>query len=116
MAVRDKRRYVLVEASCDVAGANGGTVIPEFKSAIVAALHAELGEVRYHAVNPAIVACPGRRLFILRCSLDGVGDLITALALTRSLRGAQVGLYTLGSSGTIRALKDSLVEMQRLPK
>lgn len=88
--MRPKHRYLLVEPAAHVG-----------REALQAELLRVIG-TDYHSVNPKILDVRGR--MVIRCSLAGMGRLIVALALIKSINGADNAFYTLKASGTIRAL------------
>lgn len=96
--MRTKHRYVLVESS---------------SYARREALQSELLRVMgtdYHVANPKVLDVRGK--MVIRCSLAGVGKLIAALALVKSVDGRENAFYTLKESGTIRALMERSQKLQ----
>ncbi len=88
--IRVKHRYLLVEATSSVQN-----------EALLNELLNRIG-TRYYAVNPRILNVRGS--MVIRCSLDGLSELIVALSLIKSIGGKECAFYTIRSSGTIRAL------------
>jgi RNase P/RNase MRP subunit POP5 len=100
MAVRVKRRYLLVECATPVV--EGGRT--RFESVLCSAVLAQVGALRYPAVNPKIAGFVDEHRFVMRASLEGHRELVLALTMIKRLDGAETAFYTLKSSGTIRAL------------
>ena len=99
--IRDKRRYILVTSSRPVTE-------PErkrFEAELYSALMTQLGEAEYFRANPKIIKFAGRDSFILKVMHERYEQSIVALTLIKSMSGKPIGLYTLKSSGTIRALQ-----------
>lgn len=99
--MRDKRRYVLVMSSRTVAEQER----KRFEAELYAAMMGQLGEAEYFRANPKVVKFIGRDSFVLKVMLDRYEQSIVALTLVKSVGGKPIGLYTLKSSGTIRALQ-----------
>jgi RNase P/RNase MRP subunit POP5 len=106
--IREKHRYLLVEASEPIDIGIDRAARQKFERELYAALRAELGEAHYFSVNPRLVLNTGNNSFLMKCSLKGFQSLVLAFALMKQFDGREMGFYTLKSSGTIRALKDSL--------
>jgi RNase P/RNase MRP subunit POP5 len=103
--IREKRRYILVEASEPIGGGGATQGAGDFEKDLYAALRSELGGIHYFSANPRIALYIGDRAFIVKCSLRCFPDMILALAMIKRLGNRDIGLYTLKSSGTMRALK-----------
>jgi RNase P/RNase MRP subunit POP5 len=100
MAIKAKRRYLLVECSTAIGESDRAL----FERRLCGALLAQIGAMHYHSVNPKITGFVNERRFVMRASLEGHKDLVLALAMTKRLDGTETAFYTLKSSGTIRAL------------
>ncbi len=100
--MRDKHRYLLVEASSAVREDDR-----EFGPALYRELSRCVGEANMHRVNLKYVKQVDQKTFVLKSSLDGARDLVLALALVKRVNGADIAFYTLKSSGTIKALLSS---------
>jgi len=99
--MREKRRYILVMSSRPVSE-------PErkrFEAELYSALLSQLGEAEYFMANPKVVKFIGKDRLILKVMLERYEESIVALTLIRSMAGKPIGLYTLRSSGTIKALQ-----------
>lgn len=98
--MRDKRRYLLVETS-------GKITYDEktFSNAVQKELLRCIGEINYHKVNPKFMKLVDDNHFIIRSSLDGIGQLVLAFSLIKKTGDAEMSFYTLKSSGTIRAVQ-----------
>ncbi len=99
--MRDKRRYIMVRSTREIAPAEAG----EFEQGLYRELIRQLGEMRYHTANPKLVRFVDSRRFILRVGLAMYPDSIAALAFIKRVNDATLGLHTLAASGTIRALQ-----------
>jgi RNase P/RNase MRP subunit POP5 len=97
--MRDKQRYVLVEAYPD---ADGYT--ETFWNQLSDELLRCIGETNYHITNPKFVKFVGKNTFIIRTTVPGAAQVILSLALIKNLNGKEIAFYTLKTSGTIRAL------------
>jgi RNase P/RNase MRP subunit POP5 len=97
--MRDKRRYILVEASSEI-----GADRKEFESLFYSELIHNIGETEYFRANPKIIRFIDDRRFILKCGLSKYKETIVSLSFIKRIGKNEVGFYTLGSSGTIRAL------------
>ncbi len=97
--MRDKQRYVLVEANFEVKG-DERSFGDEMNRELVRCL----GEMNYHEVNPKTMKITGKNRFIMKSSLDGTGRLILALALIKRFNNSDAAFYTLKTSGTIKTL------------
>lgn len=98
--MRDKHRYILVEAGTDI----DDDEIGDFSSGLYSGLMHCIGEANYHRVNPKIVDFVSKNRFIMKSSLSGSGFLIGALALIKMVNNRETYFYTLKTSGTIKAL------------
>ncbi|MGI0100803.1 MAG: Rpp14/Pop5 family protein [Candidatus Micrarchaeaceae archaeon] len=98
--IREKRRYMLVETTIDIAdGAR-----KDFENALLKELVHNIGEVGYFRTNPKIIRFLSSRRFILKCSLAKYKDTTVALTFIKRVGGASAAFYTLNASGTIKAL------------
>ncbi len=106
--MREKRRYLLVLCTLDIAdGAEKA-----FESGLCAAMQKEIGN-RYFRANPRVVRFVDARTFVLTVGLDGYRDAIVASAFVKRINDLEVGLYTLRSSGTIRALLSNVAQKKQ---
>ncbi len=96
--MRTKHRYLLVESASHFR-----------KEALQDELLRAIG-TDYHVVNPRILDVRGKT--VIRCSLAGMGKLIVALALIKSVDGKENALYTIKASGTIRALMEKSEKLE----
>jgi RNase P/RNase MRP subunit POP5 len=99
--MRDKRRYISVMSSRPIAE-------PErrrFESELYSALLSQLGEAEYFKANPKIVKFTGKDRFMLKVMLERYEQSVIALTFVKSMSGKPIGLYTMKSSGTIKALQ-----------
>jgi len=99
--MREKRRYILVESTMEVAE----SATREFELELCKELLHNIGEISYFRANPKIVKFLDNRKFILKCNLAKYKDVVIALAFIKRLSGKEIGFYTLYASGTIRALE-----------
>ncbi len=99
--MREKRRYITVESGYAVTEQER----EEFATALRISLMRCIGESNFHRANPRILEFLSDKTFIMRTSLAGCGQVIAALALVKKVGGRDAYFYTLGASGTIRALK-----------
>ena len=97
MILKRKNRYILVEASSPL------DAVAESRS-IEAAMLRALGELYYSEANPKVVAQSDPTLFAIRVNRGQEGRVILALSFAREISGRKMGLYTLKTSGTLRAL------------
>ncbi|MCL4404865.1 MAG: Rpp14/Pop5 family protein [Candidatus Marsarchaeota archaeon] len=97
--IRDKKRYILVEASSEL-----GLQKEELDKLFKQAMMAVVGQLSYYEVSPKVVSLPDKNSFVVRCRLKGYDKALTATALIKRLGNLEVGLYTIKSSGTIKAL------------
>ena len=104
--IREKHRYIMVEASENINAVGDEATNKRFENALYTALRAELGDISYFSVNPKLVLRQGSSVLVMRCSLKGFGSLVRAFALIKRFEGREMGFYTIKSSGTIRALKN----------
>ncbi len=97
--MREKRRYLLVMSTNDIA--QGTEKV--FEVGLYNAIQKEMGNL-YFKANPKIVKYIDEKKFVLRVGLDGYKIAIASLAFVKSVNDREIGIYTLKSSGTIRAL------------
>lgn len=97
--MRDKKRYVLVEASVKISEDERS-----FSNSLYKELIRCIGEINYHKVNPRVMKLVGEKRFIIRSSLEGTGQLVLAFALIKKINNTEMSFYTLKSSGTIKAV------------
>lgn len=76
----------------------------EFKRQFYRELLLVLGELGYHRVNPRIIKFLDSSRFIMKADLEGVSEAIRATALINRIGERNTAFYTIGSSGTIKAL------------
>lgn len=91
--IRAKHRYVLVESTADLEHA---------KASLQMELLRQSGPILYPRMNPKVLDVKGN--LVIRCSLEGLGSLIAALSMVKSLDGKPAAFYTIRTSGTLRAL------------
>ncbi len=108
MAMKIKRRYLLVECSTAI-GERDRTL---FERRLGAALLAQIGTMHYPSVNPKITGFVNERRFVMRASLEGHKELALALAMIKKLDSTETAFYTLKSSGTIKALQKRSAEKE----
>ena len=99
MITRPKNRYLLVESSVPL-----DTRDSVLAKRILDALAFEIGAIGYVKANPKMVYQAGDRAFILRMNRGYEDDVVLALSFVKEIGNATVGLYTIRTSGTIRAL------------
>ncbi len=100
MAMKVKRRYLLVECATPVVEKERAL----FERKLSSALLAQIGAMHYPGVNPKITGFVNERRFVMRASLEGHKELALALAMIKKLDSTETAFYTLKSSGTIKAL------------
>ena len=98
--MREKHRYILVEASSQLDADE-----KRFATSLQRELLRCVGELSYHTINPKFVKFEEGQRFVLKSSLEGAEKLVLALAMVKRIDSTEMGLYTLRSSGTIRALE-----------
>lgn len=101
--MRDKRRYILVRCTKSIEERDRKI----FERSLYSELAKEIGEIEYHIANPKVMKYIGADCLILRVGLEKYEASIAALALIKNINGSGVGLFTLKSSGTIKALQKS---------
>lgn len=101
---RDKRRYLLIETTEDIGSDEA------FAKSLNREIMGIVGQLHYHEVNPKIVEFIDRRHMIVRVGHSREGDAIAALALIKAVDGVPLGIFTLRSSGTLRALRSHIGE------
>ncbi len=101
--IRDKKRYILIEASRDL-NLRKEELDKLFKQSIMNVV----GQLHYYDVSPKVVSVIGERRFVLRCKLKGYENAIIAISLIKKLGSGNTGFYTLKSSGTIKTIMDSV--------
>ena len=99
MITRPKNRYLLVESSAPL-----NTADRILADQVLAAVAFELGAIGYVKANPKIVHQAGDRSFIIRVNRGHEDALVLALSFVKKIGDARVGLYTIRTSGTIRAM------------
>ncbi|MCL4371812.1 Rpp14/Pop5 family protein [Candidatus Marsarchaeota archaeon] len=97
--ISEKHRYLLVESTAQISGSSY-----DFEKKLKKAIIAVVGQLEYAEVNPRLLNIVDDRHFVVKCNLKGYKRLIVALALIKDMEGLSFGLYTLKSSGTLRAL------------
>ncbi len=98
--IREKRRYILVEAS------SGVREIEDFERELNKAILDVVGQINFHKVNPKIIEFIDSRRFIIRVGLYGTEDTILAFSMIKRLVGGSIAFYTLRSSGTLKSLRN----------
>jgi RNase P/RNase MRP subunit POP5 len=98
--IRDKRRYISVMSSRPVSEQDR----KRFEAELYSALMAQLGEAEYFRANPKVIKFTGSDTFVLKVMHERYEQSMVALTLIRSMSGKPIGLYTLKSSGTIKAV------------
>ncbi len=105
--MRTKRRYIAVKvANLPTDG------FEHLEDGLYRALAEELGAMVYHKANPKIIRF-GKHSFILRVGLEKYKDTIAALALIKRINDTDLAFYTIGSSGTIKALTSNPIEFPK---
>jgi len=99
--MRDKRRYILVESTVDVAE----PARKQFEHDLFKELLHNIGETGYFKANPKVMKYIGSNRFILKCSLVKYKEMVVALTFTKKVGGQNLALYTLNASGTIKAVE-----------
>ncbi len=97
--LRDKKRYIMVEATSEL-----NTEKEELDRELKQAVLALTGQLGYYDISPKLVSVVDSRHFVIRCKLKGYEKMLLASALIKRLGATETGLYTLKSSGTIKAL------------
>jgi len=98
--MREKRRYILVESTVEVAEA----ARKQFEHDLFKELLHNIGEISYFRANPKIMKYIDGKKFILKCNLAMYKETIVALTFTKRIGSQDIGFYTLNASGTIKAL------------
>ena len=98
--MREKRRYILVESTIEIAEPER----KQFEHELFKELLHNIGEVGYFRANPKVMRYLDGKRFILKCNLAKYKEMIVALTFTKRVDGREIGLYTLNASGTIKAL------------
>ncbi len=98
--MREKRRYLLVESTMEIAEGSK----TDFEIELYNELLHNIGEINYFRANPKIMKYIDGRKFILKCNLAKYKETLNALTFIKSLNGKETAFYTLNASGTIRAL------------
>ena len=101
--MREKRRYLLVESTMEVAE----SARREFELELCKELLHNIGEIAYFRANPKIMKFIGGNKFVLKCNLVKYKETVLALTFIKRIGGREIGLYTLNASGTILALEKS---------
>lgn len=102
--MREKRRYILVQSTIEVAE----SARREFELELFKELLHNIGEINYFRANPKIMKFLDNRTFVLKCNLAKYKDTVVALTFMKRLAGKEVGFYTLNASGTLSALEKIL--------
>ena len=97
--IRDKKRYIMIEASSEL---NMGK--EELDRALKQAVLSLVGQLGYYDISPKLISLADSRHFVVRCKLRGYERMLLASALIKRIGATETGLYTLKSSGTIKAL------------
>jgi RNase P/RNase MRP subunit POP5 len=99
--MREKRRYILVESTIEI----GEIARRDFEFELYKELLHTIGELNYFRANPKVIKYIRGNQFVLKCSLAKYKETILALTFIKRIAGKEVGFYTIGASGTIRALQ-----------
>lgn len=99
--MRDKRRYIFVVSSRTIAEPDQ----KRFEAELYSAMMTQLGEAEYFKANPKVVKFKGRDHFVLKVMHDRYEESIVALTFIKSIGSKPIGLYTVKSSGTIKAVQ-----------
>ena len=99
--MREKRRYLLVETSMDIAEASRR----EFEGELFRELLHQIGEISYFKANPKIMKFTSSNRFVLKCNLAKYKETVLALTFIKRLSVKEICFYTLNASGTILALE-----------
>ncbi len=111
MIVRHKNRYLLVEASEPI-----NTKDASIASALSESIGAEMGHIGYIRANPKVVHQFCDNAFIIRVNRGYERDLILATAFIKNIKGRQVALYTISTSGTVRSLLETAAKLYGIAK
>jgi RNase P/RNase MRP subunit POP5 len=98
--IRTKRRYIVVETSAKI----GAGEREAFEKGLYSAMMAQIGEAEYFKANPKVIAFLDERRIILKVNLEKYDESVVALALIKQIDSKVMGLYSIKSSGTIKAL------------
>ena len=101
MIIRRKSRYILVEASRDIDLSDR-----QVQADLSEGISRVIGNIGHVNASPKVMAQLNPRLFILRVSRGFEGDVIIALAFTKEIKGSEIGLYTIRTSGSMLRLKE----------
>jgi RNase P/RNase MRP subunit POP5 len=102
--LRDKKRYIMLEATSELK-----TDKDELDRALKQAVLSLVGQLGYYDISPKLVSLVDGKHFVVRCRLKGYERMLLASALVKRLGATETGLYTLKSSGTIKALMKDIV-------
>ncbi len=97
--IRNKKRYMMVETTSELKMDK-----EELDRALKQAVLLLVGQLGYYDISPKLVSLIDSKHFVVRCKLQGYERMLLASALIKKLGAAETGLYTLKSSGTIKAL------------
>lgn len=97
--MRDKKRYIMVESASELSMDKEG-----LDRALKQAVLSLVGQLGYYDISPKLVSLIDSKHFVVRCRLQGYERMLLASALIKRLGETETGLYTLKSSGTIKAL------------
>ncbi|MDE1825193.1 MAG: Rpp14/Pop5 family protein [Candidatus Micrarchaeota archaeon] len=100
MIFRRKSRYVLIEPSRQIDMSQ-----KESWSALREELAKFMGEKSYIDANPFLIEGSSAGNFIIRVSRGSERQLILALSFIKCIGPAEIGFYTIKTSGTIRSLR-----------
>lgn len=106
----EKRRYILVESAVEIPDASAS----EFETELLKEIMKTVGETHYFRANPKMMGFIDNKTFVLRCNLSRYRDMIVALTFIKRVSGKEIGLYTLKSSGTIKALTKDVIKTDGL--
>ncbi|MEM0154249.1 MAG: Rpp14/Pop5 family protein [Methanothrix sp.] len=97
--IRDKKRYIMLESASEL-----NMEKDELDRALKQAILSLVGQLGYYYISPKLVLLIDGKHFVIRCRLQGYESMLLASALIKRLGTTETGLYTLKSSGTIKAL------------
>lgn len=105
--MREKRRYILVEANSDVRD------MDNFEHELNKEIMDVVGQINFHKVNPRVIEFIDGRRFIIKVGLQGYEDAILAFSMMKRLGGSDIAFYTLRSSGTLEALRKYIDDVKK---
>lgn len=111
MIRRRKFRYLLVEPSIRLDPAD-----KSFQAALSDGVLRYLGEFGYIDASPKVVRTAQNGNFMLRVSRGSEAAVTLALAFVKELGGAEVGFYTIKTSGTLLSLHGKKPRASNAPR